>query len=128
MDALSLVLPAATIPNPGANSGDTGAFDVHGEPVAADFAALLAAGLLPQQDISGQLPFPEAPAQAPGETAELVAGELSAEAGSLDMAGATLLPHPGVMLQGHGKTEDVAHEARAAATKGKLSLAEANID
>ena len=123
MDALSLVLPATPIAVSGANGGDAGAADARGETTVADFAALLAAGLLPQQELPGLLPVPVPAAQATGEPAELELAELAAEAASLDLAGTALLPHPVVMTQAHAGPDEAVHEARAAASEGLLVAA-----
>jgi flagellar hook-length control protein FliK len=50
MDALSLVSPASVVVNPGSNGGtDTSATDSSSATATVDFAALLAAGMLPAQ-------------------------------------------------------------------------------
>src|SRR5690606_39174117 len=59
MDALSLVLPAATIANPGSNAPE-GGLDARTDAAPADFATLLAAGLVPPQDPAQLLSVPQA--------------------------------------------------------------------
>lgn len=60
MDALSLVLPATTIANPGSNGAEGGGLDAGSETATVEFATLLAAGLMPQQDPAQLLVVPAA--------------------------------------------------------------------
>jgi flagellar hook-length control protein FliK len=102
MDALSLVLPAAAIANPGSNGADSSAPGTGSDAAPVDFAALLAAGLMPQQDMAGVLPVPPAAPQTADQTAEHEGNEISMDAAARSLAGLQGALHTSVI--GHASS------------------------
>jgi flagellar hook-length control protein FliK len=102
MDALSLVLPAATIANPGSTGADTSAPGTGSEAAPVDFAALLAAGLMPQPDMAGNLSVPPAGAQTTDPAAEHEGDESPMDAAARSLAGLQGAFHPNVIGNASG--------------------------
>ena len=125
MDAISLVMPAATIANPGSSSGDAGALDPRGEAAAADFATLLAAGLLPQQDMSALLPGALLPAQAIEEAAQGEQPEALMETDALPLTGTASPLHPDVMAHLRMAAQDGAGDTGSETAQALLPGGEA---
>jgi flagellar hook-length control protein FliK len=118
MDALSLVLPAATIANNGANGADAGALDARGDAAPVDFATLLAAGLIPQ-DAASVLPVAPAAVEDPEQVEKPQSDEALAEAGATPLAALPIALHNPAGRHGSGASGDAAavlpHAADAAA-------------
>ncbi len=106
MDALSLVLPAATTANPGSNGADTGVPGMGSDAAPVDFAALLAAGLMPQQDMAGVLPVPQAAPQITDQAAEHEGNEISMDAAARSLAGLQGALHTSVIGHPSGTARD----------------------
>jgi flagellar hook-length control protein FliK len=119
MDALSLVLPAATISNSGSSGADAGALDARADAATADFAALLAAGLVPQQELAGLLGVPQAGAQAAEPTLEKDAAQTLANAAAGPTPAVAAL-HDRIML-------NAALSPREGAQPGAAVLAEGGV-
>jgi flagellar hook-length control protein FliK len=124
MDALSLVLPAATIANNGASGADAGALDARGDAAPVDFATLLAAGLIPQ-DAASVLPVAPAALQDPEQAEKPKGDEALAEAGATPLAALPIALHTPAGTHGSGASRDAgavlpdAADAAAATTNGK---------
>ncbi|MPZ46944.1 MAG: hypothetical protein GEV05_26900 [Betaproteobacteria bacterium] len=122
MDALSLVLPATTIANPGANGADPSALDAGGEAAAPDFATLLAAGLMPQQDLASVLPVPPAAVQTAGQAGELDGSEAFTDAGAAALAALPIALHSAVIAHAPSASNDLAAEVLSDATGTAVAM------
>ena len=125
MDALSLVLPAATIANPGANGADPSALDASGAAAPVDFATLLAAGLMPQAPASVLPVSPAAVQDAdPAEKAE--GDEALADASATPLAALPIALHGAVSAHASVASKDAAGEALPDGTDAAAATTAAN--
>jgi flagellar hook-length control protein FliK len=107
MDALSLVLPAAPIANNGANGADAGAQDASGDAAPVDFAALLAAGLVPQ-DAASVLPVAPAEVQAADKPAKPEGDEALADVSATPLAALPIALQSPAGAHGSAASKDAA--------------------